>query len=372
MGKNAKPEDVKQKLTKKLVDCLNDIQKEIQHSRFVVDGLKQKLYIDAIDQLGKFIQEFQDKDIDKLTQDQADIIINGYFQLRRLLPQKSEDVLRSAAYIKLYNKICLFNAEYREIPKEYELFLMSVTSFDELDTGTLEKKPYLIKDDQGKYQIWGYKKNKWQLTDIGILKVDFEWKPSQTVFIAPKNQIFNTLQEGHTPLCLLSKITERFNVVDQGSPRQKKLIARLREECIAYRTHLNKKLKRAPDESRTFTSTESEEPPRLNQKFNQTQSLIAILDDTTIDATKKIKDFKVTFNESKDNLKEHRDNRLTLFFKNIAFLLSSFLLGAGMIYSKATKGSCNFFESHGKVVTDNLQAELDKRYNESIIPRLRY
>ncbi|HBD7250518.1 TPA: beta-lactamase family protein, partial [Legionella pneumophila] len=80
----------------------------------------------------------------------------------------------------------------------YHLSLMSITSFDKLDTNKLDKKPYLIKDDQGKYQIWGYKENKWQLTDIGNLEIDFEWKQDKTVFISPKDGIFNTLKKGHT------------------------------------------------------------------------------------------------------------------------------------------------------------------------------
>lgn len=80
----------------------------------------------------------------------------------------------------------------------YHLSLMSITSFDKLDTNKLDKKPYLIKDDQGKYQIWGYKENKWQLTDIDNLEIDFEWKQDKTVFISPKDGIFNTLKKGHT------------------------------------------------------------------------------------------------------------------------------------------------------------------------------
>ncbi|HFL2713404.1 TPA: serine hydrolase domain-containing protein [Legionella pneumophila] len=83
----------------------------------------------------------------------------------------------------------------------YYLSLMSITSFDNLDISKLDQKPYLIKDDQGKYQIWGYKENKWQLTDIGNLEVDFEWKHDKTVFISPKDEIFNTLKKNHTPKC---------------------------------------------------------------------------------------------------------------------------------------------------------------------------
>ncbi|KTD22220.1 SdhA, GRIP coiled-coil protein GCC185 [Legionella lansingensis] len=96
-------------------------------------------------------------------------------------------------------------AEYRAslirlLGDDYDLSLMSITSFDKLDTSKLDKKPYLIKDDQGKYQIWGYKENKWQLTDIGDLEIDFAWKEGQTVFISPKDEIYSTLKKAHTRL----------------------------------------------------------------------------------------------------------------------------------------------------------------------------
>lgn len=91
-----------------------------------------------------------------------------------------------------------FNQDFFNFLLGYDLSLMSITSCDKLDTSKLDKKPYLIKDDQGKYQIWGYKENKWQLTDIGNLEIDFEWKQGQTVFISPKGGIFNTLKKGHT------------------------------------------------------------------------------------------------------------------------------------------------------------------------------
>ncbi|CEG57847.1 serine hydrolase domain-containing protein [Legionella fallonii] len=83
----------------------------------------------------------------------------------------------------------------------YYLSLMSITSFDKLEISKLDQKPYLIKDDQGKYKLWGYKENKWQLTDIGNLEVKFEWKQDVTVFISPKDEIFNTLKNNHTPKC---------------------------------------------------------------------------------------------------------------------------------------------------------------------------
>jgi hypothetical protein len=106
----------------------------------------------------------------------------------------------------------------------YDLSLMSITSFDKLDTNELDNKlylikgdqgkyqldnkPYLIKDDQGKCKIWGYKKDRWQLTDIDSLAIDFEWKQDQkTVFISPRDGIFNALEKGHTrSACISEKV----------------------------------------------------------------------------------------------------------------------------------------------------------------------
>src|SRR3990167_328417 len=104
--------------------------------------------------------------------------------------------------------------EIIEKTKGYDLSLMSIISFDKLDTSKLDNKPYLIKDDQDKYQIWGYKENKWQLTDIGNLEIGFEWKQDQTVFISPKDRIFNTLKEGHT------QTKEKINALDKTTIEQ--------------------------------------------------------------------------------------------------------------------------------------------------------
>jgi hypothetical protein len=107
--------------------------------------------------------------------------------LQKFIEKKSKMDLQTLA------QKYLFDPE----PKGYDLAMISITSFDELDTSKLDKKPYLIKDDQGKYQIWGYKENKWQLTDISNLEIDFEWNADQTVFISPEDEIFNTLDKGH-------------------------------------------------------------------------------------------------------------------------------------------------------------------------------
>ncbi len=79
----------------------------------------------------------------------------------------------------------------------YNLFLMSVTSFDELDTSKLDKKPYLIKDNQGEYRMWGFKNNKWQLTAINKA-IDLEWKEDQTVYISPQqDEVSKALKTAH-------------------------------------------------------------------------------------------------------------------------------------------------------------------------------
>ena len=85
--------------------------------------------------------------------------------------------------------------------KEYELSLMSIPSFNTLNTSELNKKPpYLINDKDGHYKIWGYKEGTWQLTEISNLKIPDGWKqePNQRVKVSPKDAIFNTLQQGHT------------------------------------------------------------------------------------------------------------------------------------------------------------------------------
>lgn len=89
--------------------------------------------------------------------------------------------------------------------KGYELALMSVPSFDKLNTDQLGEKPYLVKDDQGKYQIWGCKEGTWQLRDIGDLEIPSTWKPNQIVFVSYTDAIFDTLKKGHTQVKEITK-----------------------------------------------------------------------------------------------------------------------------------------------------------------------
>ncbi|GGI87785.1 GNAT family N-acetyltransferase [Legionella impletisoli] len=105
----------------------------------------------------------------------------------------------------------------------YELSLMSIDSFDKLSLNTLDNKPYLLKNEEGKYQVWGFKENKWQLTDIGNLEIDFVWKQDQKVFISPKDNIFNTLMNkvifmiffDYVPILKFSDILLRNNRVER-------------------------------------------------------------------------------------------------------------------------------------------------------------
>lgn len=87
----------------------------------------------------------------------------------------------------------------REKGEGYDLNLISTDSF-QLIRGLLVllgKKPYLIKNKEGKYKIWGYKEGTWQMTDLGNLEIPFEWTPNQTVFVTSKDAIFNILKNGH-------------------------------------------------------------------------------------------------------------------------------------------------------------------------------
>lgn len=82
--------------------------------------------------------------------------------------------------------------------KGYDVFLMSVPSFNKLDTNKLGEKPYLIKDEKGGYKIWGYKEGIWQVTDISELEIPIQWEPNQTIFVSDTDPIFDTLKKGHT------------------------------------------------------------------------------------------------------------------------------------------------------------------------------
>lgn len=114
--------------------------------------------------------------------------------------------------------------------KGYDLSLMSVPSFNKLDTNKLGEKPYLIKDEHGKYKIWGYKEGTWQLTDINISEIPFKWEPSQTVFVSSRDAIFNTLNKGHAlskqPLPTSQEATNSYAAIGKSLGHQPALTPR--------------------------------------------------------------------------------------------------------------------------------------------------
>ena len=80
----------------------------------------------------------------------------------------------------------------------YELQLMSEVDFAQVSDDQ-KNKPYLLKTEDG-YKLWGYKKGKWQLTEM---KKDFEippkWQDKESVFVSYLDEIYKTLNQGHRP-----------------------------------------------------------------------------------------------------------------------------------------------------------------------------
>ncbi len=106
--------------------------------------------------------------------------------------------------------------------KGYDLFLMVVPSFNKLDTNKLGEKPYLIKDDAGRYKMWGCREGTWQLTDIDNLEIPFKWEPGQTVFVSSRDAIFDTLKKGHalSPLPTSNKATTSYAAIGKSLGHQ--------------------------------------------------------------------------------------------------------------------------------------------------------
>ncbi len=127
---------------------------------------------------------------------------------------------------------------------------------------------------------------------------------------------------------------------DKGTLRELALIAALKTECQGYIEYLGQNPKN--DQSKITSVTE------LNNILNRSD----------IPASRKISDFQTLFQLSKDHLSAHRDSPTRLFFIRTAYVLSSFLLGAGLIYSYAKNGTCNFFKSKGERVSDQIESYL--------------
>lgn len=100
----------------------------------------------------------------------------------------------------------------------YNLSLMAVRSFNDVDTTKLSEKPYLIKDEEtGKYKMWGFKESRWQLTDVELtedsLKILPEnWKLNQTVFVSTTDAIFNIIKQNHTHYLPYADFTRNIQV----------------------------------------------------------------------------------------------------------------------------------------------------------------
>ncbi len=277
----------KKLITYLMVECLKKIQSQDEFS------LKNReLYIEAIEYFKLFVQHFQKDVIDPkldmshfLTSADADVIVNGYQQLQRLLPSNKQEVsFHSATSVatSFYEKIIDFNCNVRN-----------------------NKNCNALMDEiQGKMHI----------------------------MVKP----------------------------DQGTRKQKILIARLSSECEKYRKHLNIEMGRAANDSNPID--EIIDSSLAAKKFNAVQNLMTTLNDKNQSATARIGTFKDDFYNHKDQLKEHRDGPLMRFIKNVSFVLSSLFFGAGLFYSKSRKETYNFTQSHGDVLSKNLQAELNMDY----------
>lgn len=164
--------------TKDEADKENEIYKRYYHCEPIIKS-EDKLY---------FVSEFFpgstfEKTVDEIIEKNKNTGLFGFQQRINLLAEMS----------------MAFHLFHSMKPRTlgYNLSLMSINSFRELDRNSLGEKPYLIKDNQGKYRIWGYKGNRWQFTDINNIEIDFEWEQDKTLFISPGDEIFNALKKGH-------------------------------------------------------------------------------------------------------------------------------------------------------------------------------
>ena len=150
------------------------------------------------------------------------------------------------------------------------------------------------------------------------------------------------------------------DLVMRGTGREQVLIAALKSECQGYLDHLNEKLKVHVAEGQSLPSIYKKIAPKSCSKHHATQSLMTILSDETTTASEKIRKFRSEFSTAKETLSQHRDGATLLFLKRTAYILSSIFLGAGLIYSYATKGTCNFFKSKGELVGDKIETYLPR------------
>jgi CubicO group peptidase (beta-lactamase class C family) len=188
------------------------------------------------------------------------------------LPEKDQSFTISFKNDQM-SKLVIQGDEYT-LFKGYDLALMSVPSFNKLDTNKLGEKPYLIKDEYGKYKIWGCKERTWQLSDMHSLKLPFKWEPSQTVFISSRDEIFDTLKKGHTlstqPLPASQEATTSYAAIARSLGHQPALAAQTKpsdtpESPLSKKEQLNiEKPIEVKKESQEEPSKEHEE-----EKYHQ-------------------------------------------------------------------------------------------------------
>lgn len=160
-------------------------------------------------------------------------------------------------------------------------------------------------------------------------------------------------------------------VVDEGTGKQQRLIAALKRECQKYQQHLEEGLAELVDKQENG-EFQLKNPGSVNlglklkvDKYNRVQQLVNIFSDESKDAGNKISQFTSNFRGFKKSLSDHRDDALTLFFKNVAFIVSSAFFGAGLIYSSSRKETCNFFKSHGEIAVEKIEKHLEHPFYQA-------
>ncbi|OGV39849.1 MAG: hypothetical protein A3F46_07955 [Legionellales bacterium RIFCSPHIGHO2_12_FULL_42_9] len=202
----------------------------------------------------------------------------------------------------------------------------------------------------------------------GVYKL--EWLLAETVDQPRCSEYFrNNFHSGKNPLIdFLRTITvlsaglspenvTRDLVARQGTRGQRFIIAALNLECQAYQDYLQKRLGlNGPSAEAVPLLSE----PKKHEKLRMLTTLTDILNDDTKNAECKIEEFKTVFEASKKTLSEHTDGRGLLFLKRTAYIISSLFLGAGLLYSYASKGTCNFFKSKGELAVEKIEACLPR------------
>lgn len=148
----------------------------------------------------------------------------------------------------------------------YELFLISDASFSQ-QGGSLLKKPYLIKDNNNHFSIWGYKENKWQRTELPDLQINFKWRENVPLTISFKDSILNTLKKGHTQFSS-NLVTEVYKNLGAGHALYREHLC-LTEENIEI-----------IDNFLTHNSTNADNIKKLKDFIDLTHKCTKIMNDT--------------------------------------------------------------------------------------------